>query len=423
MAHSKRRVSREKPDWRKAWGLHPQFPLFPTGPRNAPAEKLRWAKKVRGRLHYFGKVAGDEKGVAALAKWNEQKDDLIAGRTPRAKVAGTTLRELCNKFLASKRTDVNLGKLSPRTFVEYNRATDLLIDQFGRERAVADFGPADFERLYAVLASKRGLTTIGREITLVRSVFKYAAESDLIDRAVKFGPRFKAPSKSDKRKHRAKLTRERGAKMFTPADVRAMLAAAMPQLRAMIYLGINCGFGNSDCATLPLDALDLGGGWLDFPRPKTGVERRCKLWPQTVRAIRTVLANRREPKDAAHAKLVFITKYGQSWVRYDLHETKDGSGRVDVKGRADDAIAKATAKLLTALGIKRPGLSFYTLRHTFETVAGETADQVAVDYCMGHVDSSMAAEYREEIGDSRLEAVAAHVRKWIASGRKGVRHG
>ena len=42
---------------------HSDFPLTPhrgTG---------RWCKKVRGKLHYFGKIEGDEEGQAALDEW------------------------------------------------------------------------------------------------------------------------------------------------------------------------------------------------------------------------------------------------------------------------------------------------------------------------------------------------------------------
>jgi hypothetical protein len=41
----------------------------------------------------------------------------------------------------------------------------------------------------------------------------------------------------------------------------------------------------------------------------------------------------------------------------------------------------------------------YSLRRTFETVAGASKDQVAVDNIMGHVVESMAAVYREGIED------------------------
>jgi hypothetical protein len=53
----------------------PDFPLFPH--RNG-----RWAKKVRGKFVYFGKWADDPKGEAAVDLWLDQKDDLLAGRTP-----------------------------------------------------------------------------------------------------------------------------------------------------------------------------------------------------------------------------------------------------------------------------------------------------------------------------------------------------
>ena len=98
----------------------------------------RWTKKVHGKLKYFENVATDPKGVAALHKWLEQKDELLAGRTPRSKTDGLTLRELCNKFLVAKLTNVKIGKLSPRTFVEYNRTTDILIETFDKDRSVLD---------------------------------------------------------------------------------------------------------------------------------------------------------------------------------------------------------------------------------------------------------------------------------------------
>ncbi len=73
-------------------------------------------------------------------------------------------------------------------------------------------------------------------------------------------------------------------------------------------------------------------------------------------------------------------------------------------------------KLLRKLGLHRPGLGFYALRHTFQTVGQKTLDKDAVRYIMGHVDDArdMGAVYNEERpSDERLREVTDHVRDWL----------
>src|SRR5262249_24272059 len=158
-------------------------------------------------------------------------------------------------------------------------------------------------------------------------------------------------------------------KLFSADEILRLLAASPAQLHAMILLGINVGFGNADCGSLPRSAVDLERGVIDFPRPKTGIPRRAILWAETVEAIREAMAVRPVAKKEEHDGLCFITKYGAPWA----------------KPSSDNTLAKEMTKLLRKLGINgRIGLGFYTLRHTFRTVADESKDQPAVDYTMGH---------------------------------------
>jgi integrase len=362
----------------------PDFPLFP----HAAGV---WAKKIRGKLHYFGPWDDPD---GALKKYLEQKDALHAGRKPRPATEGTTVKELVNHFLNQKLTLVDVGELSPLTLGDYKTACGEIVAAFGKARLVADLDPDDFADLRDKMARKWGPQRLGKTIQFIRCVFKHAFEAALVTTPLRFGPGFKRPSKKVLRLHRAK----QGAKLFTGEEIRKLLDGATVQLRAMILLGINCGFGNSDCGNLPRTALDLDGGWVDYPRPKTGIDRRCPLWPETVQAIREASANRLEPKKAEHAGLVFLTRLGESW-----H-----------KNTTDGPLSRETGKLLRRLGMNgRKGLGFYTLRHTFRTVADEAKDQPAADYIMGHEVPHMSSVYRETISDARLKAVSDHVHDWL----------
>jgi integrase len=364
---------------------YPDFPLtaHPAG---------YWCKKIRGKIHYFGPWEDPD---GALAKYLEQKDALHAGRMPRPDPEGATVKDVANDFLNAKRALVDGGELSPRTWADYKQVCDLVVAHVGKARLAGDVGPDDFAALRNKVAKRWGPHRLGSKlIAYTRCLFKHALDAGLVARPVRFGPGFKRPSKKVLRLRRA----GQGPKLFTADEVRRLLGAAGVPLKAMILLGINCGFGNADCGSLPLTAVDLGAGMIDFPRPKTGIPRRCPLWPETVQALKDALAARPAPQRAEAAGLLFLTRYGLGWC----------------KATSTNPLTQQTAKLLRRLGINgRQGLGFYTLRHTFRTVADEAKDQPAADYIMGHEVPHMSSVYRETISDARLRAVADHVRAWL----------
>ena len=380
--------SSRKPADSKPQKPYDSFPLFPHATK-------RWCKKIRGQLKYFGPWTDDpDRGaMAALALYEEQAADLHAGRTPRATGDGATVADAANRFLTAKKHLLDAGEIVPRTFADYHSTCELIVNSFGKNRLLTDLDAADFRSLRTSLAKRLGPIALGNQIQRVRTVFKFGYDEGILDRPIRYGQGFARPQKRVVRKARA----ENGQRMFEAAEIRALLDVASPQLQAMIFLAANAGYGNSDCGKLPLTALDVDRAWLDFARPKTGIPRRCPLWPETTKALRIVLAQRPTPKDEASDKLVFLTRCGTSW-------HKEGG---------DNPIAKEFTKIRKAAGVFRRSAGFYSLRHAFETIGGESIDQVAVDHIMGHSRDDMASVYRERISDKRLQAVTNHVRRWL----------
>ena len=397
MAHygvSKRREKPAKP--------RPDFPLFPhaTG---------RWAKKIKGKHHYFGPWDDPD---AALARYVEERDDLYAGRKPRLKGEGLTVKDLVNKFLVAKKARVDAGELALGAFGDQYKTCKRVLSVFGGDRLVEDLAPDDFEALRTNIAKTYGKLSRKVEIKRVRSIFRYAYEAHLVNTPVRFGPGFVGPSRRELRCER----QQNGPRMFEAFEIKTMLAAATVPMKAMILLGVNCGFGNTDAANLTVQNLDLQGGWCNYPRPKTGISRRCPLWPETVKAIKTALEARPKPQKKADENLVFVTSGGERWVRVRTRgELMVGEADLESMARVSrvDRVTSSIARLLGKLGLARRGHTFYALRHTFETIAGESRDQVAVDAIMGHSREDMASVYRGRIGDERLRSAAQHVRQWL----------
>lgn len=367
---------------------YPDFPLFAHATH-------RWAKKILGKTHYFGPW---EDADAALQLYLYQRDDLYAGRTPRRpEDAGIQLRELCNRFLTHKYGLMSTGQITRRSIGDYERTAKKLIVVLGAACHISAIQPTDLDPVRMVFSRGRGAISAGNDIRRTRTIFKWAYEQGLIPHPMRFGE-FRQPGAKVRRQARVLA----GRKDFTQPELRTLLDNCEGQMRAMILLGINCGFGNKDCSDLTAEHLDLDRAQHNFPRQKTYIERLCPLWPETVLALRVVAAVRSPPRNPEHANRVFVSPRGGLWVREST------------EGVPTNLVALTFARLKKKCSIDRPRVGFYGLRRTCQTVGGGK-DEVAVKSIMGHADeaSDMSAVYRQGVALDRLQAVTDHVHAWL----------
>jgi integrase len=283
---------------------------------------------------------------------------------------------LVDAFLAEKQAHLETGDIAPLTFKEYETTCNAIRSHFGRHRPLDSLAVAEFSALRVALSKRKirkgkhastkplGVASLKRRLTIARMIFA--------GQPLEWRKALKAPP----RKLLRERTRECGKRLYTAEEIRKLVKAADPHLAAMILLGINCGFGPQDCCTLPAD--DVSCHWHNYARPKTGVDRRCWLWPETAAAIQKVTGQQH----------VFN---GRIWTRH--------------------IVAREFVKLCEETGVRNIG--FYSLRRSFETIATTASvSQAVIDHIMGHARNDMASVYRQQIFDQQLQVCAEHVREW-----------
>lgn len=362
----------------------------------------QWAKRIRGRVHYFGVWADHQ---AALTNYLRDKDDLEAGRRPQPRKGNTvlTVQQMVWGFLADRRLKVEAGEMEETSWKDYERHGNRMIKVFGPHTPVEDLTPEDFQRYRAALQkTHKSLSSLKSDLTRAKTFFNWAGPGSngqgYIDRLPRFGSAMKPPTRAALLRER----QERGTRVLSAEQIRALLSAAEEKheggakLKAMILLGINCAFGNTDCAKLTRGTVDLDAGWATFPRPKTGQPRRNPLWPETVAALRAVLAGRKPPRDPAAAHRIFVTKFGQPFT--------------------PSAIGLEFEKLAEKVGMSRQEADFYDLRRTCISVGLQARDRDAVRAISGHqqrTDDMLGVYDWMPVSDDRLRRVTDHVRAWL----------
>lgn len=367
-----------------------KFPLFVHKGRGY------WCKTVLGKHHYFGKVADDPQGKEALKLWLYEKDWLLAGLEPPPYDPDgeqtISVKYVCNKFIASKEAKLEAGNLSQRTFDELKDTCKLVMSVIPAALEAKLLVPAHFTKLLEAINKRcKSPNTRGKFVGIVKSIFKHAYEAGIIDRPANMGSEFKKPPALACRQ----WENQKGDQSFTAAEIKSLLKHASVNMRAMILLGLQAGFSNSDLAELPRAAIK--GDWIEWPRTKTATKRRVPLWAETKAAIKAAIEAGRPD-----GELVFyrngLRYRDRRFICYEFTTTAKLAGIVDH--------------------------SFYDLRRTFQTIAENHSDNYdlpAIKAIMGHVERSgdMSARYRQNIADERLKAVTASVRKWLGKLPKG----
>jgi integrase len=352
----------------------------------------RWCKFFKGKRYYLCYQKDDPDGTQSYDLYVLKKHEAETG----AKIQGLSdnsikVADIADDWCQRMRDLVNSGERSQRTLDEYIATGKFVIDHFGKARNADSLSPVDFGKLRSKLAERYGINGLNKRIVQVRTMFKFAFDEGLIDKPVQYGQSFDQPDAKALRKHR----RKGGAKDFTADEIRSMLKESNGTQRAMVLLGVNCGLGNSDIADLKTRNIDLKAGWLDYPREKTEVDRRIPLWPETIEAITKSMQQRPKSPDG----LVFVSIRGK-----DYRDDQRTGWRVTGEFR----------QVLKRIGVE-DGRGFYGLRRTFQTIAEECGDLVAVRAIMGHADreDDMSARYRQRITDERLQRAVDTVRKWL----------
>lgn len=365
---------------------YPEFPL-------SPAANGYWVKKINGKHYYFGKIDDPE---AALKKFKAEYAFLKSGITPVDTVGAWTVQRLLNEYLTRQDKRRELGDIENCTFEAAERAAKLVVASIPKQKLVEALDPNDFDKLRAAIQKKYSPIAANAIITKIRGFFKYASDNRYIERPVFYGQSFKQIPKRIVRKHRNNKPR----KVFTPEQVRLLVAGAAKSkcLKAIVLLGFNTGINNKDIQELRFEHLDLDGGWLDMPREKTGIQRRGKLMPETVKAINDYLSETRKPKEGFEQH-VFLTAIGKSW--------------------GNSSLASEFSKLRKRINVESgkeliPHGSFGWFRHMLTTFG--STEKVVTDYVMGHAIEGIDSHYRELVPDSKLEAVAESMREYLHRG-------
>ena len=329
-----------------------------------------------GRRVYLGANRED-----ALEKYHRMSLGLGASEKPSAVPAAISGKELANRFLETQLANWRNPADTLRGYKDW-------LGRFLKDHPRLKVGDFTVEMFAAWKLSlkRRGYSaqSINHYLSAVRALFAFAEDADLIEHAPKLKRVRNDPKHSVTRGNK---------KLYTEKQLGGLLAHADIQMRLMVLLDINCGFGPKDIHDL--EWTDCCAGRATLPRSKTGVCQTFALWPETLKAIddlrlyRSELIAQRAKRgwirsDEGH---MFITKYWRPWSR--------------------DAVAEQFRKLCAKADV--PCYGFYRLRHCASTAISLVANPHVQRRFMRHSQLQQQVTYTHT-PDSAVDAAVMKAR-------------
>ena len=352
-----------------------------------------WAKKIRGKVHYFGTDYD-----TAIKEYLRQKPYLESGVSPP--LDQVTIANLLNSFLSHRKARLDAGSLSKRTYDDYVEVCDLIVGAISKQHAIATLTVEHFEAVRKGLQkakNKKSVSIKRFDIRLgyARTIFRFAAiDNRLIDRQLPFQSALASVPDKELRKHR----QSKPKRSLTAEEINQVLGLADSKFKSIVLLGINGALNNSDIKTLRLDHAKaaIKSGQLEYPRAKTHFLRVTPLWPETIEAIKAAIKDRAKLKRPE----LFLDSLGKPYSNLSGY----------------DLISQTFYRYLKRMNLYKAGKNFGAIRTTFSNVGKEVGDDLALKALMGHSDGSTLYEnYADGVYVERLRKITNHVRRWLFS--------
>ncbi|MHC4999802.1 MAG: tyrosine-type recombinase/integrase, partial [Planctomycetota bacterium] len=207
-----------------------------------------------------------------------------------------TLKQLTDMFLKYQFAKVKANGITAQHYNDQVGSLNKFMAFLGQSRRIKDISTLDLHNYKRKLEKQYTASNhrLNLHISNLKTLFHWATKNDILKQI----PNIDAVSRSKI------INKQR--RIFTHDEISKLLTVVDTQMKAMIWLGLNCGFGCTDCSELQWKHLDLDAGRVIYPRGKTGVPRNLPLWPETIEALNAV------PKKG---RLVFYTAKGNPFVR------------------------------------------------------------------------------------------------------------